>query len=103
MDVAAKSSDGGKKPAPKKRLPGIDKGTICMPEDFDVLSERELAELLGVAKERLVNRRPTLTSSQVRKKLGLQSAPALRILAATQGESASTTMPIESNPPRLRS
>ena len=60
-----------KKPVAKKRVPGIDKGKIWMAEDFDVLSERELAELLGVAEERLEKRRPSLTSSQVRKKLGL--------------------------------
>jgi hypothetical protein len=72
--VALKSSGGGmtaKKPVAKKRVPGIDKGKIWMAEDFDVLSERELAELLGVAEERLEKRRPSLTSSQVRKKLGL--------------------------------
>lgn len=60
-----------KKPVAKKRVPGIDKGKIWAAEDFDVLSERELAELLGVAEERLEKRRPSLTSSQVRKKLGL--------------------------------
>ena len=62
---------GAKKPAAKKRVPGIDKGKIWMADDFDVLSESELAELIGVAEERLVNRGPTLTSRQVRKKLGL--------------------------------
>jgi len=30
--------------ATKKRVPGIDKGKIWMPEDFDVMSERELEE-----------------------------------------------------------
>jgi hypothetical protein len=55
----------------KKRVPGIDKGKIWMADDFDVLSESELAELIGVAEERLVYRRPTLTSRQVRNKLGL--------------------------------
>jgi hypothetical protein len=65
------SSKAGKKPAAKKRVPGINKGKIWMADDFDVLSESELAELIGVAEERLVNRGPTLTSRQVRKKLGL--------------------------------
>jgi prevent-host-death family protein len=30
--------------APKKRVPGIDKGKIWMADDFDVMSERELEE-----------------------------------------------------------
>jgi len=72
MDVATKSSGAAKKPVPKKRVPGIDKGKIWMAEDFDVLSESELAELIGVAEERLEKRRPSLTSSQVRKALGLE-------------------------------
>jgi len=43
-----------------------------MAEDFDVLSEGELAEWYGVAGERLEKRRPSPTSSQVRKALGLE-------------------------------
>jgi hypothetical protein len=70
--VAAKSSRGAKKAIAKKRVPGIDKGKIWMADDFDVLSESELAELLGVAEERLEKRRPSLTSSEVRKALGLE-------------------------------
>jgi hypothetical protein len=57
----------------KKRVPGIDKGKIWMAEDFDVLSERELAEWYGVAAARLEKRSPTLTSIQVRKALGIKS------------------------------
>jgi len=44
--VVTKPSAGGKaakKPAAKKRNPGIDKGRIWMAEDFDVLTKRELA------------------------------------------------------------
>ena len=68
-----KSSGGPKEPVAKKRVPGIDKGKIWMADDFDVLSERELAEWYGVIEPRLEKRGPTLTSSQVRKKLGLDS------------------------------
>jgi hypothetical protein len=56
----------------KKRVPGIDKGKIWMADDFDVLSESELAELIGVAEERLEKRRPSLTSGEVRKALGIE-------------------------------
>lgn len=52
MDVATKTSGGAKKPVAKKRVPGIDKGKIWMAEDFDVLSESELAEWYGLADER---------------------------------------------------
>jgi hypothetical protein len=71
--VTTRSSGGGReaKPAAKKRVPGIDKGKIWMAEDFDVLSERELADWYGVAEARLEKRCPALTSNQVRKKLGL--------------------------------
>jgi hypothetical protein len=62
MDVKKKSTGGGKKAVAKKRVPGIDKGKIWMADDFDVLSESELAELIGVAEERLLNLGPTLTS-----------------------------------------
>jgi hypothetical protein len=72
MDVATKSSGGAKKPVAKKRVPGIDKGKIWMADDFDVLTERELAEWYGVAEARLEKRRPSLTSAQVRKALGLE-------------------------------
>ncbi len=65
-----KSSAGAKKPAAKKRVPGIDKGKIWMAEDFDVLTEDELADWYRV-EARLAKPGPTLTSSQVRKKLGL--------------------------------
>jgi len=44
--AATKPSPGGnaaKKSVAKKRVPGIDKGRIWMAEDFDVLTERELA------------------------------------------------------------
>jgi len=68
--VAKKS--GSAEPAAKRRVPGIDKGKIWMAEDFDVLSEGELAEWYGVAGERLEKRRPSPTSSQVRKALGLE-------------------------------
>ena len=61
---------GAKKPVAKKRVPGVDKGKIWMADDFDVLSESELAEMLGVAEERLEKRRPSLTSAEVRKALG---------------------------------
>ena len=73
--MATKPSSGSKtakKPAANKRVPGIDKGKIWMADDFDVLSESELAEMLGVAEERLEKRRPSLTSSQVRKAVGLE-------------------------------
>jgi hypothetical protein len=56
----------------RKRVPGIDKGKIWMAEDFDVLSESELAEWYGVTGA-LLEGRGTLTCSQVRKKLGLDS------------------------------
>jgi hypothetical protein len=70
--VATKSSSGAKKPVAKKRVPGIDKGKIWMAADFDVLSERELAEWYGVIEVPSEGRVP-LTSSRVRKKLGLDS------------------------------
>jgi hypothetical protein len=70
--VAAKASSGAKKPVVTKRVPGIDKGKIRMADDFDVLTEKELAELIGVAEERLEKGRPTLTSIQVRRALGLE-------------------------------
>jgi hypothetical protein len=43
-----------------------------MADDFDKLTEQELAEWSGVAEARLEKRRPSLTSSQVRKALGLE-------------------------------
>ena len=42
--MTTKSNSGAKKPAAKKRVPGIDKGKIWMADDFDVMSERELEE-----------------------------------------------------------
>jgi len=59
MDVAAKSSYGAKKLAPKKRVPGIDKGRIWIAEDFDVFTESELADWYGVAEVRLEKRLPS--------------------------------------------
>lgn len=67
MDVATKSSGMA-----KKRVPGIDKGKIWMADDFDVLTEKELAEWYGIAAAPLEKRRPSLTSSQVRKALGIE-------------------------------
>ncbi len=67
-----RGAEGAKKPVAMKRVPGIDKGKIWMADDFDVLSESELAEILGVAEERLEKRRPSLTSAEVRKALGLE-------------------------------
>ena len=64
--MATKSRSGAKKPVAKKCVPGIDKGKIWMAADFDVLSERELAEWYGVIEPRLKKRGPTL-SSQVHK------------------------------------
>jgi hypothetical protein len=61
-----------KKPVAKKRVPGIDKGKIWMADDFDVLTEKELADWYSVAATRLEKRRPSLTSSEVRKALGLE-------------------------------
>ena len=75
-DVPTKTSGRGKtakKPAVKKRVPGIDKGKIWMADDFDVVSESELDEMLGVAEERMEKRRPSLTSAEVRKALGLET------------------------------
>jgi hypothetical protein len=68
-----KSSGGAKKPVAKKRVPGIDKGKIWMADDFDVLSESELAEWYRVAGALLERRCPAPTSSQLRKKLALDS------------------------------
>jgi hypothetical protein len=70
MDVTSGGGKGGKRAA-KKCVPEIDKGKIWMAEDFDLLSERERASWYGVAEARLEKHRPSLTSSQVRKKLGL--------------------------------
>jgi hypothetical protein len=44
MDVTTKSSGVAKKPAAQKRVPEIDKGKIWIAEDFDALTESELAE-----------------------------------------------------------
>jgi hypothetical protein len=78
MDVATKSSGGAKKPVAKKRVPGIDKGKIWMADDFDVLTERELADWyvsgepdVSLAEARLKKRLPSLSSRQIRKELGL--------------------------------
>lgn len=72
MDVTAKSSGRAKDPAAKKRIPRIDKGKIWITDDFDKLTEQELAEWYGVAEARLEKRLPSLTSCQVRKALGLE-------------------------------
>jgi len=72
VGVATKSNSGAKKPVAKRRVSGIDKGKIWMADDFDVLTERELAYLCGVAEARLEKGRPSLTSNQVRKALGLE-------------------------------
>jgi hypothetical protein len=71
-DVATKFRSEAKKPVARKRVPGIDTGKIWMAEDFDVLSESELAEWYEVTEALLEGRGP-LSSSQVRKKLGLDS------------------------------
>jgi hypothetical protein len=70
--VAKKSSGGAKQPAAKRRVPGIDKGKIWMADDFDNLTEQELAEWYGVAEARPENGRPSLTSAEVRKALGIE-------------------------------
>jgi len=54
LGVATKPSGGGKtakKPAAKKRVPGIDKGKIWMAKDFDILTKRELAAWYASHKE----------------------------------------------------
>jgi hypothetical protein len=49
--VATKFSGGAKKPVAKKCVPGIGKGKIWMAEDFDVLTESELADWYGLAED----------------------------------------------------
>ena len=71
--MATKSSGGAKKPIAKKRVPGIDKGKIWMADDFDVLSESELADWNGVAEKRLEKGRLPLASSELSKNSGLDS------------------------------
>jgi hypothetical protein len=55
-----RAAKGAKKPVAKKRVPGIDKGKIWMADDFDVLTEKELADWYGVAAARL-EKAPSIT------------------------------------------